>query len=62
MVAAEERAAPAATGAAAPTPAAATPAAAPAKAKPISGIRLGLAAVWSAIVNLFRRLFRRRSR
>ena len=29
-------------------------------ARPIGGIRLGLAAVWSAIVNAFRRLFGRR--
>ncbi|MGZ5291816.1 MAG: SRPBCC domain-containing protein, partial [Actinomycetota bacterium] len=30
---------------------------APAGAKPISGIRLGLAATWSAIARLFRRIF-----
>jgi hypothetical protein len=29
----------------------------PAAAKPIGGLRLGLAALWAAIVNLFRRLF-----
>ena len=34
----------------------------PAKAKPISGIRLGLAAIWAAIKNFFRRLFGRRDR
>lgn len=33
--------------------------AAPVKAKPISGIRLGLAAIWAAIVGLFRKLFGR---
>ncbi|HEX6332098.1 MAG TPA: SRPBCC family protein [Actinomycetota bacterium] len=32
-----------------------------ARAKPISGIRLGLSAIWSAIVRFFRRLFGRRS-
>jgi len=31
--------------------------AAPVKAKPIGGLSLGLAAVWAAIANLFRRLF-----
>lgn len=30
------------------------------RAKPISGIRLGLAAIWSAIVGVFRRLFGKR--
>jgi hypothetical protein len=30
------------------------------KAKPISGIRLGLAAIWAAIAGFFRKLFRRR--
>lgn len=33
------------------------PAPAPVRAKPISGIRLGLSAIWSAIVGFFRRLF-----
>ncbi|HSJ51812.1 MAG TPA: SRPBCC family protein [Actinomycetota bacterium] len=37
------------------------PPAAPARAKPISGVRLGLSAIWSAIVRLFRRLFGRQS-
>jgi carbon monoxide dehydrogenase subunit G len=32
----------------------------PVKAKPISGIRLGLAAIWAAIAGFFRKLFRRR--
>jgi len=32
-------------------------AAAPVKAKPIGGLSLGLAALWAAIANLFRRLF-----
>jgi hypothetical protein len=32
----------------------------PVKAKPISGIRLGLAATWAAIAGFFRKLFRRR--
>jgi hypothetical protein len=44
-----------------------TSAAAPAqpsvvRAKPISGIRLGLAAIWAAIKSFFRRLFGRRDR
>ena len=30
------------------------------KAKPISGLRLGIAAMWAAIVNFFRRLFGKR--
>jgi hypothetical protein len=34
----------------------------PVKAKPISGIRLGLAAIWAAIGGFFRRLFSRRDR
>lgn len=38
-------------------PAAERPAVAPAQAKPISGIRLGLSAIWVAIRNLFARLF-----
>jgi uncharacterized protein len=33
------------------------PAPAPVKAKPISGIRLGLAAIWAAIAGFFRKLF-----
>jgi carbon monoxide dehydrogenase subunit G len=33
---------------------------APVRARPISGIRLGLSAMWSAIAGLFRRLFGRR--
>lgn len=38
--------------------AASTPSSAPAAAaKPVGGVRLGLAAVWSAIVSFFRRLF-----
>jgi len=40
-------------------PGAAAPA--PVRAKPISGIRLGLAAIWAAIVNFFRKLFGKRS-
>jgi hypothetical protein len=36
------------------------PAPAPVKAKPISGIRLGLSAVWAAIAGFFRKLFGRR--
>jgi carbon monoxide dehydrogenase subunit G len=32
---------------------------APVRAKPISGIRLGISAAWSAVVNLFRRLLGR---
>jgi carbon monoxide dehydrogenase subunit G len=35
---------------------------APVAAKPIGGIRLGLSALWAALVNLFSRLFGRRSR
>lgn len=76
MEAEEEAAAPAPTEAAAAAPAerevvaAATPASAatpspprPAvKAKPISGIRLGLAAIWAAIVGFFKRLFGGRDR
>jgi carbon monoxide dehydrogenase subunit G len=38
------------------------PAAPPVRAKPISGIRLGLAAIWAAIKSFFRRLFGRRDR
>jgi hypothetical protein len=34
-----------------------TPSAAPVAAKPIGGVRLGLAAAWSAVVSFFRRLF-----
>ena len=37
----------------------AAPAAPSVRAKPISGIRLGLAAIWAAIANFFRRLFGR---
>lgn len=33
------------------------PAAAPVRARPISGIRLGLAAIWTGITSFFRRLF-----
>ena len=44
-------------GAEAARPPAPAPAAA---AEPVGGIRLGLAAIWSMIVNFFRRLFRRR--
>ena len=33
------------------------PLAAPVRAKPISGIRLGLSAIWAAIARMFRRLF-----
>jgi hypothetical protein len=36
------------------------PAPAPVKAKPISGIRLGLSAIWGAIAGFFRKLFGRR--
>lgn len=55
MLAAEQ-----ASGAAEAAPAAAPEGpAAPVKAKPISGIRLGLAAIWAAIVGLFRKLFGR---
>lgn len=35
----------------------AAPAATPAAAKPAGGVRLGLAAAWSAVVSFFRRLF-----
>ena len=38
-------------------PSASTPRAAAVKAKPIGGLSLGLAAIWAAIANLFRRLF-----
>jgi carbon monoxide dehydrogenase subunit G len=41
-------------------PAAERPAAPPAKAKPISGIRLGLSAIWAAIKRFFARLFGKR--
>jgi carbon monoxide dehydrogenase subunit G len=34
-----------------------TPSAEPAAAEPVGGIRLGLAAAWSAVVSFFRRLF-----
>ena len=44
-------------GTAAPSEAAATPKAAPVAAKPVGGIRLGLAAVWSMIAGFFRKLF-----
>ena len=37
--------------------AASTPSAAPAATKPVGGVRLGLAAAWSAVVSFFRRLF-----
>jgi carbon monoxide dehydrogenase subunit G len=37
--------------------AASTPSAAQAATKPVSGVRLGLAAAWSAVVSFFRRLF-----
>ena len=40
--------------------AAATAAEPPARAEPIGGIRLGLAAIWSAISRFFRRLFGKR--
>jgi carbon monoxide dehydrogenase subunit G len=56
-------AAPAVEAAGAPTETAGAPAAAPRpagepiRAKPISGIRLGLAAIWAAIRNFFSRLF-----
>jgi uncharacterized protein len=48
-------------GAAAPeeTPAARAEAAVARSAKPVSGLRLGLAAVWRSIIRLLRRLFRR---
>jgi carbon monoxide dehydrogenase subunit G len=52
-----------AAAAAAPAPGAPAPveAAAPAAivAKPVGGIRLGIAAVWAAVVNFFKRLFGR---
>jgi hypothetical protein len=35
----------------------AAPATPPVRAKPISGIRLGLVAIWAAIKGFFRRLF-----
>ena len=44
-------------GTAAPSEAAAAPKAAPVAAKPVGGIRLGLAAIWSMIAGFFRRLF-----
>jgi carbon monoxide dehydrogenase subunit G len=50
---------PAAEGEAAP---AESPARPPVKAEPISGIRLGLVAIWAAIVTFFKRLFGRRDR
>ena len=50
---------PAAEGEAAP---AATPTRPPVKAKPISGIRLGIVAIWAAIVSFFKRLFGKRDR
>jgi hypothetical protein len=59
MVASE--AAAAAPGAGSGTPAGERPAAAaPVQAKPISGIRLGLSAIWSAISGFVRRIFGRR--
>ena len=50
---------PAAEGEAAP---AESPSRPPVKVEPISGIRLGLVAIWAAIVNIFKRLFGRRDR
>jgi carbon monoxide dehydrogenase subunit G len=47
----------AATAGAGEQAAASTPSAAPAVAKPVGGVRLGLAAAWSVIVSFFRRLF-----
>jgi uncharacterized protein len=41
-------------------PSGAAAVAGPVRAKPISGIRLGISAIWSAIVGLFRRLLGRR--
>jgi uncharacterized protein len=38
---------------------AATPAPAPVVAKPVGGIRLGIAAAWAAVVHFFKRLFGR---
>ena len=55
MAAVEAPAMPAEVGA----PAEAAPAP-PSTAKPVGGIRLGLAAIWAKIVSSFRRLFRRR--
>jgi len=49
----------AATAGAGEQAAASTPSAAPAVAKPVGGVRLGLAAAWSVIVSFFRRLFGR---
>jgi len=43
--------------AATPTAVAAAPTPAPGAAKPVGGIRLGLAALWSAIVGFFKQLF-----
>jgi uncharacterized protein len=45
------------TAAAAETAAAATPAKLPVVAKPVGGIRLGIAAIWSIVANFFRKLF-----
>jgi carbon monoxide dehydrogenase subunit G len=47
----------AATAGAGEQAAASTPSATPAAAKPVDGVRLGLAAAWSVIVSFFRRLF-----
>jgi carbon monoxide dehydrogenase subunit G len=47
----------AAAGGAGEQAAASTPSSAPAAAEPLGGVRLGLAAAWSAVVSFFRRLF-----
>jgi carbon monoxide dehydrogenase subunit G len=62
MMAAEAASSSADAPAAAATPSEATtrPAPSPVKAKPISGIRLGLSAIWAAIAGFFRKIFGRR--
>ncbi|HTG47512.1 MAG TPA: SRPBCC family protein [Actinomycetota bacterium] len=55
--AAAEGAGPAVEAGAAEAPPAAAPKPAPVAAKPVGGIRLGLAAIWSVIAGFFRRLF-----
>jgi hypothetical protein len=59
QAAAATSAEPTAEDSAAPAEAPAQPAV---KAEPISGIRLGLVAIWAAIVNVFKRLFGKRDR
>ena len=60
MTAAEVPVAEAPAGAEAPAEEAAPAPPAAASCKPVGGFRLGLSALWAMIVNLFRRLFRRR--